>query len=129
MDFKKIKNKNCSGIIYILVFAYFIVFFTKIHPIILSDTDDWLYAFSNREAIPLWRSWNPSRIFAETFMPVISEICTYLIYPFTGDFFGSLTLGYAFVLTITITILISVIYKYLCRKYNAEGGGLESILQ
>lgn len=101
---------------HIYIFYYF---FTRIHPIILSDTDDWFYAFNNREAVPLWKDWNPSRVFAEILMPFVSEICAYVIYPVIGDFFRSLTLGYAIVLAVTITVLISVIRKYLCEKYHA----------
>lgn len=116
----ELKKRIFLASFYALIFIYFIVFFTKLHPIILSDTDDWLYAFKVREAIPLWKVWNPSRIFAETLMPVVSEICAYTIYPVTGDFFKSLTFGYAFVISGTITALINVIYKYLFKKYNVK---------
>lgn len=116
----ELKKRIFLASFYALIFIYFIVFFTKLHPIILSDTDDWLYAFKVREAIPLWKVWNPSRIFAETLMPVVSEICAYTIYPVTSDFFKSLTFGYAFVISGTITALINVIYKYLFKKYNVK---------
>lgn len=117
---KKLKNKIWLVGFYVLIFIYFMVFFAKLHPIILSDTDDWCYAYDYREAIPLWKSWNPTRIFAETVMPVLSGICAYVIYPIMGDFFKSLTLGYAFVLATSITILIGVIYQYLYKKYNIK---------
>lgn len=120
MDLNKSKNKIFLIIFYMSIFIYFIIFYTKLHPIILSDTDDWLYAFNAREAVPLWKSWNPTRVLAETLMPLVSEICSYVIYPITEDFFKSLTFGYAFVLSITIIVLINVINKYLYKKYNVK---------
>lgn len=86
----------------------------------VSDTDDWNYFFNHRKAIPLWKNWNPVRVLPEVLMPLISEISTYVIYPFQGDFFQSLTLGYAFALAASITILVIVVYKYFYNKYNTE---------
>ena len=120
MDLKKIKNTTLVLSFYGLIFIYFIIFFTKIHPIMVSDTDDWNYFFNHRKAIPLWKNWNLVRVLPEVLMPLISEISTYVIYPFQGDFFQSLTLGYAFALAASITILVIVVYKYFYNKYNTE---------
>lgn len=79
MDLKKIKNTTLILSFYALIFIYFIIFFTKLHPITISDTDDWTYLFINRKAIPLWKNWNPIRILPEVLMPLISEISTYIL--------------------------------------------------
>lgn len=118
MDLKKIKNTTLILSFYALIFIYFIIFFTKLHPITISDTDDWTYLFINRKAIPLWKNWNPIRILPEVLMPLISEISTYILGG--GDFFKSLTLGYAFVLAALITILVIALCRYLYNEYNIE---------
>ena len=48
------------------------IFFTLSHPILVSDTDDWLYINRTRVAWPTLEEWNPVRIFPEIFMPIIA---------------------------------------------------------
>lgn len=112
------KHKIFLGIFWGIMFVFFMVFYTRIHPIILSDTDDWMYTFHHREAIPIWNYWNPIRVFAEVFMSLISEICSYFIYPITGDYFKTLTGGYAFSVSVFITVYVVNVYKFLYKKYN-----------
>ena len=59
------------------IFVFVLMFFTQIHPIIIFDTDDWCYAYIHRSALPLWKAWNPIRIFPEVFMPLVSMIGVY----------------------------------------------------
>ena len=88
------------------IFVFVLMFFTQIHPIIIFDTDDWCYAYIHRSALPLWKAWNPIRIFPEVFMPLVSMIGVYAFAPLTGDYFGALTLSYALSLAIAFTMLI-----------------------
>lgn len=56
----------CSG----AIFAFLFVFFARVHPLMLFDTDDWQYISYSRHAVPIWGDWNPTRVFPETVMPL-----------------------------------------------------------
>lgn len=82
----------------ILVFAGLFIFFAAVHPLIIYDTDDWIYISHTRQAVPLWEEWNPTRILPETLMPFCADLGVDIILPFTGDYIGSLALSFAVVL-------------------------------
>ena len=65
-----------------IIFLSMLLFFLRIHPLIIYDADDWLYASYFRLPIPIWNDWNPSRVFPEIFMPLCSTLAVYLIYAF-----------------------------------------------
>lgn len=114
------KERAVSITLAALTFAFFMVFFTKVHPIALFDTDSWYYAFYHRHAWPIWRFWNPTRVFPEVFMPVVSQFSAHVIYPLVGDYFFSLTIGYAAVVSAAVTLLTWMLY----RHFRREGSGL-----
>lgn len=115
------QTKQCavSMALTILTFAFFMIFFTKVHPIALFDTDSWYYAYYHRHAWPIWGFWNPTRIFPEVFMPAVSQFCAHVLYPLIGDYFFSLTVGYAAVVSAAVTLLIWMVY----RHFQREGSG------
>ncbi len=79
----------------IFVFAFSFIWFSKIHPLLVYDADDWYYISYFRHAFPDTSMWNPARIFPETFMAIPSTLAVHTIYPFTHDYIGSITIGYA----------------------------------
>ena len=113
------KQRAVSMALTILTFAFFMVFFTKVHPIALFDTDSWYYAYYHRHAWPIWGFWNPTRIFPEVFMPAVSQFCAHVVYPVTGDYFFSLTIGYATVVSATVALLTWMVF----RHFQKDGGG------
>lgn len=100
----------------ILVFLGLFIFFIRIHPLIIYDTDDWLYVAYARKAVPLWGDWNPSRIFPEIVMPFMASLGVYLIYPFTHDYVGSIAFMYGVILSVCITLYVYFVMKSLTVK-------------
>ena len=58
---KSVKEKTIVIIELTLCFLFFFCFFSVVHPIVLSDTDDWTYANYTRDAVPKLGDWNPTR--------------------------------------------------------------------
>ena len=113
------KENTLIFVTLIILFSFLLLFFIKIHPIFLADTDDWRYAFYHRAAIPLWNNWNPIRVFPEVVMPLASEIGAYLIFPILGEYFRSLSIVYAFLVSIVSVILFYMIYLFFNNyKYD-----------
>ena len=99
-----------------LVFTFFFVFFFYLHPITLSDTDDWIFLTHHRDAWPVWKGWNPIRIFAEVTIPAISAASAILFYPITGNIFVSLSIGYASCVAAAVAGLTAALYIVIRRK-------------
>lgn len=101
------------------VFAFFFIFFFQLHPITVSDTDDWSFLIFHRSALPIWNGWNPIRVFAEVTMPAVSEISAALFYPFTKNIFIALTLGYSISISIVITCLTGMLFCMLKERLSS----------
>lgn len=109
------ENKKCSRAIYgaflILVFLFFAIFFTRVHPLILFDGDDWNYISYSRNAVPMGNRWNPTRILPETLMPLCGYIAAYIVAPLTQNYVLSVTVVCAVVVSVVITL-----YLYLFAR-------------
>ena len=68
------KDKIITAIFFISIFIILFVFYKVVCPIIPNDTDDWGIMSHFREPIPLWKDWNPSRVFPEIFLPWVYRI-------------------------------------------------------
>jgi hypothetical protein len=101
------------------LFTFLYIFFTKIHPLVIYDSDDWSNISYIRQAFPLWNDWNPSRVFPETFMPLISYAAVYLVKPFVHDYIMSMTITHGFIISITILIYLSMFCKWIKTKFKA----------
>lgn len=112
------KHNWVINLFLVFLFAFFVVFFTNIHPIVLSDIDDWWYTCYFRDAVPLWGAWNPARVFAEVFMPLISKIGMFGLAPILGreNVFDALTICYAVVVSIAIVMVFKLISLWLGKK-------------
>ena len=94
------------------------IFFLRVHPIIVFDVDDWLYISDNRVAIPLWGSWNPTRVFPETLAPLISNIAVHLIYPLCNNYIKSLSIMNAIIVTMFITVYLYCFTRMAMESIN-----------
>ena len=103
-----IKNKErvYAGAWYLFVFAFLYIWFTQIHPLILFDSDDWLYVAYVRRGIPLWGNWNPAKLFPETLMPMVCSAAVHLLYPLTGDYVGAIMVVSALLVSLFLTVYI-----------------------
>lgn len=105
---KKVDTKKWA---WVALFLILVLFFTKITPLVVFDSDDWLYVSYRRMPVPIWGHWNPSRVFPELLMPFVSSLGALVLYPLTGDYMGTLTLVFA----VTVSLVI-VVYIYAACK-------------
>lgn len=116
MNFRK---KNFVFIIMaILIFLFTYIFFTRVHPLIIFDSDDWGYITFSRRFMPIFNIWNPAKLFPETFMPLMSSIAAFVIYPITNDYIDSFTIITAFVVSIFISLYIYTFAKMIKRVFS-----------
>ena len=108
---KKIKTTPPELIWYFLVFGFFLVWFTRIHPLTVFDVDDWAYLHYPRRAVPLPTYWNPGRILPEILMPFCGSLAAHLVYPLIGDYLRAMTLTHGFVVSLFLTLYI---YSFTC---------------
>lgn len=99
------------------IFALFI-FFTKVHPLMIFDSDDWYLITFARKAVPIWGAWNPSKVFPEILMPTCASFARYVIYPFTGDYIDSMTLVFGGVASIFIGVYLYFFIKYIYKNFK-----------
>ena len=118
MVISKIKKDYRIIIFFGIIFGFLFLFFTKIHPIIFFDTDDWLYIQHMRNAIPIWKDWNPTRILPETLLPLFSNIGIIIFMPLTNNVVLSLTLIHGLVVSILITIYTYCFFNLIRKKFE-----------
>ncbi len=118
-----VKERDWAGLaVFCAVFAIMLVFFTRVHPLLLFDSDDWLYASNARSAYPLWGNWNPTRVLPENLMSVSSGLGVILLMPLTGDYFSAISLTTAFLVSLAIAVYVYMFYRLLRRRYGVETG-------
>ena len=125
---RKKRDKIIYSIFILVVFLGLFIFWQVIHPLYIYDTDDWTYITQSRSAIPLWKTWNPSRVLPETIMPLISELGVYIIYPFSNDFFGSMASFTALFLSLIVLIYLLAFVNYIGKKHLMSGGMMGAML-
>ncbi len=118
---------RAMGLFSVIAFVSLFVFFTRVRPLYVFDLDDWLYIYYNRHGFPDITEWNPARVLPETFMPLVSYIGAYLIYPLTGDYIQALCCAYGFVTALMITLYV-LAAAYAVRKRFGTGDGVLAIL-
>ena len=116
------KNRIILAAYLALVFLCMFIFYTRIHPLIIYDADDWKYICYTRKAYPLWKGWNPTRILPEVLMPLVAQIGSFVIYPISKDFIGANMIMNALVVGICITVYIYFFYKLIEDKYGLSLG-------
>ena len=108
----------------LLVFFFFFFFYTVSHPILPSDMDDWAYMYPRRLAVPIWKVWNPIRIFAEVAMPAVSVLSSVLFMPVTGNIFSAMMIGYALCMAAAMTALL---YGFCCVLRKKQYSDLQML--
>lgn len=122
------KNNMMSQYIYIyrhllvaFVFLFTFIWFLSVHPLVVYDGDDWAYIGYVRCGLPLWKDWNPARVFPEVFMPLCGSIAAHIVYPICGDYLFSITLVSAFALSVFVTLYVYAFYMMLRRVFAMDG--------
>jgi hypothetical protein len=115
------KYKNCIELVIfgLGVFFFLALFFVKLHPMIIFDTDDWLYIYYQRRALPLWGNWNPARVFPEVLMSFFSLVGTSLFYPGIGSYIDALTLTHGLVVSAFILTYVLEFVLLIRERFHA----------
>ena len=99
---------------FLLAFSFLFVFFTQVHPLVIYDGDDWRYIAYTRQALPSWNEWNPSRVFAECFQPLMGYFAAYVLTPILGDCLHAQTAAVALLLSLMATAYLWLFYFNCC---------------
>lgn len=116
------KRDWIGAAVFCAVLAAMLVFFTSVHPLLLFDSDDWLYVSNARSAYPLWGAWNPTRVLPENLMSAASGLGVILLMPLTGDYFSAISLTAALAVSLAIAIYVYMFYRLLLRRYGVGAG-------
>ncbi len=112
--FSKTKLKEKAVFFFFLItFIFLVIFFTKIHPLIIYDADDWTYIGHLRKPIPSPNEYNPGKVFPEVIQPIMARIATHFVYPATKDFIYSISIVYGVVLSIFVLLYFYEFYKLI----------------
>lgn len=112
------KEKLWETLWYLAVFAFFYIWFSKIHPLIVYDADDWTYIAYVRRATPIWGEWNPAKVFPEVLMPFFSNIILHTLVPLTGDYITGFTVGHGLIVSGFITVYTWSLVALLRRSFS-----------
>lgn len=117
---KKSKQAFYKTIWYAAAFVFLFIWFTRIHPLVPYDGDDWLYLSYARRAIPLWKDWNPARVLPEVLMPLCGAVAAYVVTPLTGDYIGSITLVSAALVSGCIVVYLRCFGTLMERRFSVS---------
>lgn len=118
---KKILYLIAAGV-FVFIFSYF----SFANPIVPYDGDDWNYLGSYRAPVPIWGSWNPTRVLPEILLPLTGYIAAYVVYPLIHDYLLSITIVTSLFIALTITgffVLLTHTFKNILdvKTYIAVG--------
>lgn len=105
-------------ITHLIVFVFFLIYFTQISPLLPFDGDDWFFNGSMRVPFPLWGVWNPTRVFPEVLSPVCGYIAAFCVYPFTHDYVGAVGFVRSFVVSGFITVFFLFFFNLLKKRFK-----------
>lgn len=123
MIVKKNKMGKWVYVIYaMIIFLIMYVFFTTVEPLMVCDPDDWTYVGSIRMAYPIWKAWNPAKVFPETIEGILGYFSAYVIYPLCGDYVKSFTYVFAFGVALMIALYVVSIVLLINKCMNVSRG-------
>lgn len=96
------------------------LFFTKAHPIVMFDGDDWGLVSNFRVALPKWGGWNPSKILPETMFPIYGYISAYIVTPIVGDYINAFTVTAAIFVSFFIATYIFMVILFIENKFHLQ---------
>lgn len=111
-------NKYKSLIVNFSLFVFVVVFFTSVSPIFPCDGDDWYFTGAMRLPWPMWGVFNPSKVLPEILEPFGGYVAAFIVYPLTGDYFASIAFTQTIVISVFITLLFWMSFKYFNEKFS-----------
>lgn len=111
------ENKRLTRIselgFFLLIFVILFMFFTKAHLLVPYDGDDWANLASMRNAIPIWKGWNPIKILPEDLFPLVGLVSAYITYSILGDYVYSIAVTSAFLFSFLVCVYLYLFYKLM----------------
>lgn len=109
------KDRRIYLAVFGVLFVFLFVFFSRIHPVLMLDGDDWSYIAFAREALPAVGAWNPARVLPEILMPAVGAVAAHLVTPLLGDYLKAITVTYAFVIALVILVYLICFSRFLTK--------------
>lgn len=100
-----------------ILFIFTVVWFSSIHPVYITDADDWTHISYTRSPFPDTSEWNATRVFPEVLMPWVAQVSIAIIEPICGDFVFAITLG----TSILIAFFLCIFHWQLIKLLQADG--------
>lgn len=113
-------KKKRALLVQLLIFVFTFIFFMKIFPLIPYDGDDWYFQGAMRNPWPMWGVFNPSKVLPEVLEPLSGYFGAFVIYPLTHNYVASLSFSSVLIITIAITLLMALIYRYIKIKFEVS---------
>ncbi len=104
----------------LFVYLGIFLFFTKAHPFVMFDGDDWGLISISHAIYPQINAWNPSKVLPEVLYPLFGYISAYIVTPFTGDYVYSFTLTAAVIVATAITIYVFMMIVFIEKAFSLE---------
>lgn len=115
---ENVLNKYKSLIVNFSLLVFVVVFFTSVSPIFPCDGDDWYFTGAMRLPWPMWGVFNPSKVLPEILEPFGGYVAAFIVYPLTGDYFASIAFTQTIVISVFITLLFWMSFKYFNEKFS-----------
>lgn len=113
---EKKHSVNKRYILYgVLAFLIMYVFYTRVEPLMINDPDDWMYIGNIRTPVPIWKAWNPAKVFPETFEGLFGFFAAFVVYPLCGEYVMSFTYVFAFIVSFAFAIYLIAVCRF-CEK-------------
>lgn len=98
---------------FLLIFIGIFTFFTKAHLLVPYDGDDWAGLSLMRNAIPIWKGWNPIKILPEDLFSLLGTFSAYITYPLVGDYVYSIAITSAALFGLLVCVYIYLFCKLM----------------
>lgn len=112
------KTKALKVLKYALLFILLFLFFLRICPIVPYEGDDWYFLGAMRQPNPYLNVFNPSKVLPEVLEPLCGYAGAYLIYPFTHDYVGSLSIASTGCVCLFIVAMLYLFNRVLRMRHG-----------
>lgn len=109
------KNNIAIAIFFFVLLGFFMLFFTNTQPLIPLNLDDWQYMSHIRKAYPIWKDWNPTRVFPEVFYPIVASVGNWIFRPLFDNYLDRIVLTNALVVTGCIILYVDS-FRLMVKK-------------
>lgn len=115
------RERVCFLVMGIVVLLTTFMFFTRVCPLVPSDSDDWVLMAKTRTGLPEWGAFNPSKVLPETSLHAVNFVAAFVFMPLVGgDYVWSLVVAAAALVSVLVTIY-ALLFALLLRRQVGTG--------